>query len=441
MLAGVRRRPELLYLLASCAACEDPAFLELPSFGVAESAVIAIERGGRVVEATAYDLAAGPPIHRSSWPREETVRVALLVYATPLSDLGLEPGAVPLAAQGAPGRSLYSSVGSYLATVSKGVLSDWTLTSSKTIAALGLTVAGVDHCVDFEITKVRYPNVRPPVAAFPFGPERVLLVDPGGTLSALMQDGLHSVDNPLPDAIQTACFEDSFSPRVWLLDVKGQLWWGRAQLPLMLTRAETPTVAPSLLITAGITNAGEDELFALGTDARLRHYFRGEVEELHTFELDATYNIGAVSRPTELEALTVYRSSTQAVFYDSGEVRLISGNDARLEGLSSAIFDQAYIVGTTAGAVLRRAPGGWEELGRAQAGFDIFAILPFQGAYLAGGRGGFLAQLLPTRRFCEGLPVGAEPIRFLTTLGTSVVAIPSRPAFGQDIQLTILRPR
>ncbi|MCC7382089.1 MAG: hypothetical protein IT384_09675 [Deltaproteobacteria bacterium] len=438
----MRRRRELLFLLASCAACEDDAaFLELPSFGVAESAVIAIERGGRVVEVTAYDLSSGPPVHRSSWPREETVRLALLVYATPLADLGLEAGVVPLAAQGEPGRSLYSSVGSYLATVTKGVLSDWTLTSSESIAALGLTVAGVDHCVDFEITSVRYPNVRPPVAALRLDGERVLLVDPGGTLSALMQDGLHSVDNPLPDAIQTACFEDSFSPRVWLLDVRGQLWWGRAQLPLSLTRAETPTVASSLHITAGITNGGEDELFALGTDARLRHYFRGEVEELHSFELDATYNIGAVSRRTELEALTVYRSSAQAVMYDSGEVRLISGPDAQLEGLSAAIFDQAYVVGTTAGAILRRAPGGWEELGRAQAGFDIFALLPFQGAYLAGGRGGFVAQLLPTRRFCEGLPVGGEPIRFLTTLGTSVVAIPSRPAFGQDIQLTILRPR
>lgn len=371
----------------------------------------------------------------------------VLVYRTPLSDLGLQDGTVVIDANGGP---LPRPDAVFVLDESAAESSGFRELDALPADLESVRIAATNPCVPFVVEEVTWiPRLGDVVVtvAIAIDEARVLVGVVDGRLFVLDGGGLTQVESPLSGGSLGAGVIDA-GGEVWLADKEGAVFRGH---PYRGFQAE-----PTLPLASGETVAlvsgppsSAFELYAVTSSFGVFEFAGGAWSELHA-------RSGTVAERSRLDAAWLAPGQIAAIG-SQAETILEFGRDGSLVtqhiGLplrptSDALYGIEWVeglgavVGSRYSAALLRGASDWELLPLPSSSPVAHLMLDLgDRSFLAGGEAGLFMQWLPGRGQCPPLPISGTggDVRHAARTGAGFVTV-SMPINGSIALARYRRP-
>lgn len=394
---------------------------------------------------TAADLSGEPhPVFLSPPSGERRGLVEVLLYESPLAELGFVEGAIASSPSGQPGFRLPSTRSIFHLRLEDGEHGEdrWTESSSVSpaLAAFRSSVAPPSPCYRFHLTQRVIPSGNG-VTFVALGNEGVALLGSGGRIFAITTTAVADVTIVDRPQLDITSVHRTASGSLYLGARAGGIYSGRlAGTEIAVERVGTSSAGPRFMESGPV--GGEDELFIVTRDSVLgtSHFgrlFAGSFTVLHTFPNDrpGAEDYGGLVRLGPRSAIAGRVVSPEMVRWSDGVMtREVPGDG--LEGISAVTWvpSLGVVVGTSVGGLYAHNGTRWKALPSPGASLGVTALAPFEDGFFYGGVNGPFGYYSPSHGMCPaGIQLPNSPIAILPLGERWLLAGERFDSFGDPI--------
>lgn len=375
---------------------------------------------------------------------EAPARFLGLTFSSTRSELEGAAGELTLAAEG-EGVALPRSDHAYRIEVQASGAGSWTEIDPEARPELRLSLpVPPSRCAKFDRENRALDTVSFPLFAVGLEDHVALIGLADGTLvrTSRTSTRVEPVANPTSEMFSAATV-DAQTGTLWLAAWSGQIYSGPARTPLQLAAETMPRVPGPRVIATGIGSAGP-EAFVVDEGGQVLHVTRQRVTHHHTFDRSrsAFWNLG-VARRGDGAAIAVSIASPDVVLIEAGGATLEQPNAAEVVSYGAAWHSPELgdVVVSSRGRVYVRGAGSWRELAHTEAGFDLFAIVPYEAGFVVAGRIGVVDQYRMDEGMCPFLISTQQPVGWIVAFGQDLLMVHQSQESLNRFLLTLFRRR
>jgi len=404
-----------LALFAACAPA--PVTLELPEVGTARALLVAVERGGELIEIAAFDVDATDPLGPQALlgvADDEVIGFTVLGLELSLNAAGVEPGRHPPSSnEDDLSISALATVGIKHADVSAGVRTAWEPVTELTRPVRLGRIASRSPCRRFEV------EVLDPVD------DKTTFIVPlhGGNLLGTSRRTLHFVPATGPIKVVTPGPDENgvrfptwsalpvteIPGELWMSGESGEMWQVSFRetggLLALVARTNVGIVSAVQFMTGHADRRGVD-LYFITLDGTVAHFDGTTTETLHAFpQVEGLFISGGIVFPEPDTFIAVRNSSDKAVVIKGGVVTQVPVGEPGV-GIYGIGFVPSIgtLVSDAGGKIFVKTGRSFEAFGQSALAVGAQAIVPLEGGFLLAGAQGAIQEWRTEGGFCPVFP-------------------------------------
>lgn len=377
------------------------------------------------------------------WAIDRDATLELLLFDTPLLELGLAPGEVGQEPDGLP---VPTPDASFMSRLEDGEARGWT------DAAPSLEVAGARIVRDprslcarfYRRTVLETGALRDNAFSLKMGPAAALVGSLDGIVTYVEGELAQPVAFPSELPFGSAALTETGD--LWFGGERGELWRGRFSAEPAPTIVAEPVATSSsgqairwLLVGPG----ADPEVFTLGIDGAFERYHGGRYDRLYNFG-GPMGTKGGLASPKPGVIYAGNSRGAELLRYEGGSLSNVTPPDL-LDGFTEIDFVPGFgvLVAAGQGRIFQElAVGQWRELSDPSISLFINAFLPYEEGFLISGALGFMAQYRSaTDSFCPAEQLGAGTSRTILPHGDGLLMAEDVPISRDRAIITLLSRR
>lgn len=377
------------------------------------------------------------------WAIDRDSTLELLLFDTPLSELGLVAGEVGQDPSGLP---VPTPDATFMSQLQDGEAAGWAdAQPSLEVVTARIVRDPRSLCARFYRRKVIETGaLRDNAFSLKLGPAAALVGSLDGVVTYVEGDQAQSVAFPSELPFGSAVIDQAGD--VWFGGDLGALWRGR------FSATPTPTITAEWVATSSSGQAirwlvvgpgANPEVFTLGIDGAFEHYRGGVFERLHDFA-GPMGTKGGLASPGAGVIYAGNSRGAELLRYEGGRLSNVTPPDL-LDGFTEVDFVPGFGVMVAAGQgrlFQELAVGQWRELSDPTISLFINALLPYEEGFLISGALGFMAQYRSaTDSFCPAEQLGAGTSRTILVHGEDLLMAEDVPISRDRAIITLLSRR